>query len=82
MYAYSYEIGRGFFEGVRGRCVQPLESHDPPLPIRESSPTSASSRRRTGLTTIPFARSGNYEVLAPKARRCRGRNSQRSGKPP
>jgi hypothetical protein len=35
---------RGFFEGVCGRDDRPLDSLDPPPPIRESSPASASRR--------------------------------------
>jgi hypothetical protein len=42
MYACGFETGCGFFEGVCMLKERPLNSQDPPPPIRELDPVRAS----------------------------------------
>jgi hypothetical protein len=55
MYACNCKNGRGFFEGVCGREAQPLDSQDPPPPIRESTPDSTSlSKDERGNDSVVY----------------------------
>src|SRR5215212_3208060 len=57
MYACILEIGRGFFEGVRGREHKPLTFRDPPPPHPATSSRSRRSQEdgalRRHYTTPP-----------------------------
>ncbi len=52
MYACPHEIGRGFFEGVRGLEDRPLTFRDPPHPaVRELTRASPRASQRSASRT-------------------------------